>query len=216
MVTGAKLDGLTRSLAVSKHGGAVLAGAVWTERNLATEYHVSNISSAMSAVQRPPGHGPLTRYVKLRVANAPGMPGTFPRHWLQRKPLVSDPSMHHGTRVTHVSWCMSGSLTRGGRGKRPDIYGAGAIRNFTHLTRGPCVRCKRCVKKRQDRLCTNVNKFDGLTSEEGWANCQGIGKRPLWYELHDPEESVFRVWILKLRHAYHHRYIDIYVLSLLC
>ena len=29
------------------------------------------------------GHGPLTRYVKLRVAHAPGMPETFPRHrWI--------------------------------------------------------------------------------------------------------------------------------------
>ena len=28
----------------------------------------------------------------------------FPRHRLQRKPLVSD----HGTCVTHVPWCMSG------------------------------------------------------------------------------------------------------------
>ena len=35
----------------------------------------------------------------------------FPRHRLQRKPLVSDPGMHHGTCVTHVPWCMSGSLT---------------------------------------------------------------------------------------------------------
>ena len=35
-------------------------------------------------------------------------------HRLQRKPIVSDPSMHHGTCVTHVPWCMSGSLTRGG------------------------------------------------------------------------------------------------------
>ena len=35
----------------------------------------------------------------------------FPRHRLQRKPLASDPGMHHGTCVT---WCMSGSLTRGG------------------------------------------------------------------------------------------------------
>ena len=25
-------------------------------------------------------HGPLTRYVQLQVAHAPGMPGTFPRH----------------------------------------------------------------------------------------------------------------------------------------
>ena len=32
-----------------------------------------------------------------------------PRHRLQRKPLVSDPGMHHGTWVTHVPWCMSRS-----------------------------------------------------------------------------------------------------------
>ena len=38
----------------------------------------------------------------------------FPRHRLQRKPLVSDPGMHYGTCVTHVPWCMSGSLSRGG------------------------------------------------------------------------------------------------------
>ena len=41
-----------------------------------------------------------------------------PRHRLQRKPLVNDPDMHHGTCVTHVSWCMSGSLTSGGGEKR--------------------------------------------------------------------------------------------------
>ena len=33
----------------------------------------------------------------------------FPHHRLQRKPSVSDPGMHHGTWVTHVPWCMSGS-----------------------------------------------------------------------------------------------------------
>ena len=33
-------------------------------------------------------HGPLTRYVKLRAAHAPGMPGTFSLHRLQRKPHV--------------------------------------------------------------------------------------------------------------------------------
>ena len=42
----------------------------------------------------------------------------FPHHRLQRKPLVSDPGMHHGTCVTHVPWCMSGSLNCGGGGKR--------------------------------------------------------------------------------------------------
>ena len=58
-------------------------------------------------------HGPLTRYIKLRVVHAPGMPGKFfPRGRLQRKPLVSDPGMHNGTCVTHVPWCMSRSFTR--------------------------------------------------------------------------------------------------------
>ena len=53
-------------------------------------------------------NGPLARYVKLRVAHAPGMPGTFsPPAW------VNDPDMHHGTCVTHVPWCMPGSLTCG-------------------------------------------------------------------------------------------------------
>ena len=63
-------------------------------------------------------HGPLTRYIKLWVAHAPGMPGTF-----SPPPRVSNPDMHHGTCVTHVPWCMPGSLTSGlvwcrWRGKR--------------------------------------------------------------------------------------------------
>ena len=48
----------------------------------------------------------LARYVKLRVAHAPGMPVTF-----SPPPRVSDPGMHHGTCVTHVPWYMSRSLT---------------------------------------------------------------------------------------------------------
>ena len=35
-------------------------------------------------------NGPLTRYVKLRIAHAPGMPGT-----VSLPPQVSDPDMHH-------------------------------------------------------------------------------------------------------------------------
>ena len=51
-------------------------------------------------------NGPLTRYLKLRFAHAPGMPGTF-----SPAPWVSDPGMHHGMCVMHVPWCMPGSLT---------------------------------------------------------------------------------------------------------
>ena len=61
----------------------------------------------------------------------------FPHHRLQRKPLVSDPGMHHGTCVTHVPWCMSGSLFSGGRENVPGIPGACATHNFTYLARGP-------------------------------------------------------------------------------
>ena len=60
------------------------------------------------AVLRFHRHGPLTRYVKLRVAHAPGMPGT-----LSLWPRVSDPDMHHDTCVTHVPWCLPVSLTSG-------------------------------------------------------------------------------------------------------
>ena len=57
---------------------------------------------------QPKRHGPLARYVKLRVAHASGMSGTF-----SPSPRVGDPDMHHGTCVTHVPWCMPGSLTSG-------------------------------------------------------------------------------------------------------
>ena len=53
-------------------------------------------------------HGPHTRYVKLWVAHAPGILGT-----LSPTSQISNPDMHHGTYVTHVPWCMSGSLTSG-------------------------------------------------------------------------------------------------------
>ena len=70
-------------------------------------------------------HGPLTRYVKLQVTHAPGMPGTFPpRRRFQRKSIVSDPGMHHGTCVTHVPWCISGSLTCGDGENVPGFPGA--------------------------------------------------------------------------------------------
>ena len=72
------------------------------------------IASILSKLQRRSWpfllqqHGPLARYVKFRVAHAPGMMGTF------SPPLrVSDADMHHDTCVTHVPWCMPGLLTIG-------------------------------------------------------------------------------------------------------
>ena len=60
----------------------------------------------------------------------------FFRHRLQKKPLVSDPGMHRSTCVTHVTWCMSGSVTRGGGENDPGILGACATRKFSYPLRG--------------------------------------------------------------------------------
>ena len=79
---------------------------------------VSHITDSVSGFP----YGPLTRFVQLRVAHAPGMlRNVFPCHRLQRKPLISNPGMHHGTCVTHVPWCMSGSLTCDGGENVPGI-----------------------------------------------------------------------------------------------
>ena len=51
---------------------------------------------------------------KIADCSCTGNAGNVSLHRrFQRKPLVSDAGMHHGTCVTHVPWCMSGSLTSG-------------------------------------------------------------------------------------------------------
>ena len=58
-------------------------------------------------VTRYPGgmtYASCARYATLRVTHAPAMTFSPP-------PLVSDPDIHHGTCVTHVPWCIPGSLT---------------------------------------------------------------------------------------------------------
>ena len=84
--------------------GNILIPQRWlTNENLCRHPHSSS------------SHGSLARYVKLRLAHAPG---TF-----SPPPWVSDPDMHHGTSVTHVPRCMLGLLISGflwsqWRGKR--------------------------------------------------------------------------------------------------
>ena len=67
----------------------------------------------------------------------------FPRHRLQWKPLISDHSMHPGTCVTHVPWCMTGSQIRGGRESVFGIPGACALHNpqFCVCGKRPIVWC---------------------------------------------------------------------------
>ena len=99
------------------------------------------------------GHLPDTQNCGLRMRRE--CRERFLHHRLQRKLVVSDPGMHHGTCVKHVPWCMSGSLTSGGRANVPGIPGAGATRNFAYLVRGPLslyihgllADCKHCYSK---------------------------------------------------------------------
>ena len=72
----------------------------------------------------------------------------FPRRWFQMKPLVSDPGMHHGTCVTHVPWCMSGSLTCGDGENVPGIPGAcaPAILRIWQEAHRPTSQIPQCIK----------------------------------------------------------------------
>ena len=91
--------------------GPKCVGIVFTDHDILSRgrYPLSLKTTIRSGLLREvPLYGPLARYVKLRVAHAPGMPGT-----LSPPPRVSDNDMHHGTWVTHVPWCMPGSLTSG-------------------------------------------------------------------------------------------------------
>ena len=56
------------------------------------------------------------------AGNAGNAGNVFPA----RKPQVSDPGMHHGTRVTHVPWYVSRSLTHGGGENVPGIHKGGS------------------------------------------------------------------------------------------
>ena len=68
-------------------------------------------------------------------------------HRLQRKPLVSDPGMHHGMCVTHMSWSMSRPLTHDG------AYNG----NFTYLTRGPCMYHAKPWSKRATKIRISIS-----------------------------------------------------------
>ena len=114
------------------------------------------------------------------VSHAPGMPGTFSPHRHQGKPLVSDPGMHNGRCVTHMPWCMSWSLTRGGGGHVPGIPGACAILNFTYLAGGPwlCVN----MEKLKHVLCStwNISVIRDMTSPPQNPTIFTINSQHIW------------------------------------
>ena len=79
---------------------------IWFElnwRDIKTYLHfVLFLNTKMTWLVANNSHGRLTRYVKLRVAHAPGMPGLFPRHRLQRPQTASWRSRHASRHVRHT------------------------------------------------------------------------------------------------------------------
>ena len=79
---------------------------------------------------------PWASYQIRKIVGCACAGNVSPRRRLQRKPLVSDPRMHNGTCVTHVPWCMPGSLTRGA-GKTFPAFPAHAHPQLYVSARGP-------------------------------------------------------------------------------
>ena len=110
---------------------------------------------------------------KIAGAHAPGMPGTF-----SPSPQVSDPDMYHATCVTHVPWCLPGSLTSGsfenGGGKNvPGIPGACTIHNFTYLVRDPLRRHVKPTSHCHDFLQRTTMKYHDLATKNFYTNGYG-------------------------------------------
>ena len=84
------------------------------------DLHLSVLFSLLLQLDYIEIHGPLTRYVKLWDAHAPGMPGTFFPPPTSKETVNKRPGMHYGTCVTHVPWYMSGSLIHGGGENVPE------------------------------------------------------------------------------------------------
>ena len=95
-----------------------------------------------------PVHGPLVRYVKLMVAHALWMLGTF-----SPPPRVSDPGMYHGAWFMQVPWCMPGSLTSG------IVWSRGLGKRFRH---------SRCMRNPQ--FYVSVKRH----IETPWCTCDSI------------------------------------------
>ena len=79
---------------------------------------------------------PWASYQKRKSAGCACAGNVSPRRRIQRKPRVSDPGMNRGTCVTHVPWCMSGLLTRGG-GKKFPAFPAHAHPQFYVFVKRP-------------------------------------------------------------------------------
>ena len=119
---------------------------------------------------------PWTSYQIRKIAGcacAGNAGNVFPRCRFQRKPLVSDPGMHHGTCVTHVSWCMSGSLTCGDGENVPGIPSACAPAILRIWQEAHCL----------NQWCSRSMAPYVITKQQ-WLNEQVYSSNRLYYRIH--------------------------------
>ena len=122
----------------------------------AKKYRRNRFSNTAHIYMRYVGPWASCQIRQIAGAHAPGMPGTF-----SPPPRISNTDMHHGTCVTHVSWCMPGSLTPGFLWIRPGgkrSRHSRRMRNpqFSYLVRGP-------YKKRKFLYSVNGAKSSAAT-----------------------------------------------------
>ena len=131
--------------------------AIITHGHLENEVNTMDVNALFPCARSPQQQWASCQIGKIAGCACAGNAGNvYPRLRLERKSLDSDPGMHHGTCVTHVPCCMSGSLTRDDGENVPGIPGACAIRNFTYLAR--YWFC--CVTYHGRTCCPVMNKFD--------------------------------------------------------
>ena len=114
----------------------------------------------------------------------------FPHHRLRRELPVSDTGMYNGTCVTHVSWCMLGSLNRGGGKKRSrhswrmrilQFYVSGKssiLQSLYFIVAGLTTKLRATISKTTHRyrsgIHTNIDIVESLLIPEGYVHIHNI------------------------------------------
>ena len=121
----------------------------------------------------------------------------FPRRRLQRKPLVSDIGMRHGTCVTHVPWCMSGSLVSGG-GKTFPAFPAHAHPQFSVSDKRPMTISSSRIVGCKNTSPISVNRMQVYAKatpygRDLWIQFQWKRTKTIWFRAEEGFTSVFSI-----------------------
>ena len=110
--------------------------------------------SCQNAIKKRGRDGPLTRYVKLRVAHAPGIPGTFSPP-LNSKETASWRSQYASRHVHDVRAVMHFVIANPcWRGKCSRHSRCMPSRNFTYQAGGPCTH-SHCEQMHHAEIISN-------------------------------------------------------------